>query len=60
MITAAINLENLTNYRCTIKTSFQLAYYFIVKPDKNILLGLYPNQNMPSDHPPVAAEIIFK
>jgi hypothetical protein len=27
------------------------------KFDKNILLQLYPNQNMPSDHPPVGAEI---
>jgi hypothetical protein len=28
--------------------------------DKNILLQLYPNQNMPSDHPPVGAEIRLK
>jgi hypothetical protein len=28
--------------------------------DKNILLQLYPNQNIPSDHPPVGAEIGFK
>jgi hypothetical protein len=30
------------------------------KFDKNILLQLYPNQNMPSDHPPVGAEIRLK
>jgi len=28
--------------------------------NKNILLQLYPNQSMPSDHPPVVAEISFK
>jgi hypothetical protein len=27
--------------------------------DKNIFLHLYPNQEMPSDHPPVMAEITF-
>lgn len=30
------------------------------KFDKNILLQLYPNQDMPSDHPPVMAKITFK
>jgi hypothetical protein len=28
--------------------------------DKTIFLHLYPNQEMPSDHPPVMAEIMFK
>jgi hypothetical protein len=28
--------------------------------EKNIALQLYPNQNIPSDHPPVVAEIAFK
>jgi hypothetical protein len=28
--------------------------------DKDILLQLYPNKNIPSDHPPVVAEITFK
>jgi hypothetical protein len=28
--------------------------------DKNIFLELYPNHDIPSDHPPVMAEIIFK
>jgi hypothetical protein len=27
--------------------------------DRNIFLYLYPNQEMPSDHPPVMAEITF-
>jgi len=30
------------------------------KFDRNIFLQLYPNQDMPSDHPPVTAEISFK
>jgi len=28
--------------------------------DRNIFLQLYPNQDMPSDHPPVMAKIIYK
>ena len=28
--------------------------------DRNIFLHLYPNEEMPSDHPPVMAEITFK
>ena len=28
--------------------------------NRNIFLQLYPNQDMPSDHPPVMAKIIFK